>query len=254
MAGNYIDKLLKSFRFSRKVDFRDILWLSLGENCLPDNILHRHGLKSFSTPYSHGRSNIDYALALEKNNYDGLLDPTHLAHGISEKKQVVRSTLFNQCDDLYNEMHMRGFEMTHHDVIGSEKDRDTFFRKISRQLEIRGKKKIVFFYHHRVNKNTDMDAIFKKAVELSGLYSRKQNTCTVIVFSQKIVDSQEERRVFFKKMKKKVLFFEFHTYHLWAGRNDDLFWARIDDDLIRRMIDTSVAFIKNEIKIKEGFI
>lgn len=249
-----ISRLLEKVQLTKKVDFSEVLWLSLGENCLPDNILHRHGLKSFSTVYSHGRSNIDYALALEKNNYDGLLDPAHLAHGISEKKQVVRSTLFNQSDGIYNEMHMRGFEMTHHDVIDSEKDRDTFFRKISRQLEIRGKKKIVFFYHHRVNKNTDMDAIFKKAEELSGLYSRKQYTCTVIVFSQKIIDSQEERKVFFKKMKKKVLFFEFHTYHLWAGRNDDLFWARTDDDLIKRMIDTSVNFIKDDINFKEGFI
>lgn len=43
-----------------------MIWLSLGENCLSDNILSRHSLKSFSTPFSHARSNIDYALELEK--------------------------------------------------------------------------------------------------------------------------------------------------------------------------------------------
>jgi len=254
MPGKTIRWILEKAGLRKTVDFSEILWLSLGENCLPDNILHRHGLKSFSSPYSHGRSNIDYALALEKRNYDGLLDPEHLAHGISEKKTVVRSTLFNQCDDIYNEMHMKGFEMTHHDVIDSEKDRDTFVRKINRQREVRGTKKIVFLYHHRINKNTDLDAIFRKAEEFSHLYSRKQFTCTVIVFSQKLIDNQEERKLYFRKVRKDVVFFEFHTHQFWAGRNDELFWARIDDDLIKRMTDTSVAIMKNEFRIKEGFI
>ncbi|MFJ5369320.1 DUF1796 family putative cysteine peptidase, partial [Bosea sp. CER48] len=44
-------------------------WLSLGENCLPDNILERNGLKMFSTPFSHGRSNIEYAIQLHSEGY-----------------------------------------------------------------------------------------------------------------------------------------------------------------------------------------
>ena len=41
-------------------------WLSLGENCLPDNVLQRHGRKTLSTVFSSGRSNIDYAVSLEE--------------------------------------------------------------------------------------------------------------------------------------------------------------------------------------------
>ena len=50
------------------------LYLSLGENCLPDGILKRYGLKSFSTPYSSARSNIQYAIENELNNYTELLN------------------------------------------------------------------------------------------------------------------------------------------------------------------------------------
>lgn len=41
-------------------------YLSLGENCLADDILKRYKLKSFSTPYSPTRSNIEYAIQSEK--------------------------------------------------------------------------------------------------------------------------------------------------------------------------------------------
>ncbi|MCQ2587766.1 MAG: papain-like cysteine peptidase [Treponema sp.] len=39
----------------------------MGENCLPDNILSRNDLKSFSSPFSYCRSNIEYILAFEKD-------------------------------------------------------------------------------------------------------------------------------------------------------------------------------------------
>jgi len=247
-------RILKFFQPDQKIDFSEILWLSLGENCLPDNILHRHGLKSFSTPFSHGRSNLDYALALEKSNYEGLMLPENLKHGLSEKKKVVRSTLFNQCDNIYNDMHMKGFEMTHHDVIDSEKDRENFNRKIERQLEVRGNKKVVFLYHHRINKNSNLDLIFKKASEFSTLYSKGKYNCTVIVFAQQVITDNEERKVHYKNIRKNIHYFEFFTRQLWGGKDDDLFWARTDDDLIKKMIDTSVSLFSQGKKQKEGFI
>ncbi|NTV83021.1 MAG: hypothetical protein HGA23_01820, partial [Bacteroidales bacterium] len=189
-----------------------------------------------------------------KSNYEGLMLPENLKHGLSEKKKVVRSTLFNQCDNIYNDMHMKGFEMTHHDVIDSEKDRENFNRKIERQLEIRGNKKVVFLYHHRVNKNSNLDLIFKKASEFSEIYSKGKYSCSVIVFSQKTIPDKDERKVYYKKIKHNIHFFEFYTLQLWGGKDDDLFWARTDDDLIKKMINIAVVIIKAKNKVKEGFI
>jgi hypothetical protein len=254
MPVNLKKWLAENLSFSKKVNLSEVLWLSLGENCLPDDILDRHGLKGFSTPYSNGRSNLDYALALEKNNYEGLLSMQNLAFGISDQKKVVRSKLFNQCDPIYNAMHMKGFEMTHHNVIESEKARESFERKIQRQLEVRGKKNIVFLYHHRINNNSDLDSIFRKAQEFSKIYTRGKYTCTVIVFSQKTIPAEEARRIYFRKISRSVHFFEFHTPVLWGGIDKDIFFARIDDDLIKKMLDTAVEIIKSGRNNKDGFL
>ena len=52
--------------------------LSLGENCLPDDILRRNGLKSFSSPYASGRSNIEYVLSFENERFGDFLNPEYL--------------------------------------------------------------------------------------------------------------------------------------------------------------------------------
>lgn len=52
--------------------------VSFGENCLTDNILSRNDLKSFSTPYSSGRSNIEYILAHEKEYFNDFLNSAYL--------------------------------------------------------------------------------------------------------------------------------------------------------------------------------
>lgn len=232
----------------------EVYWLSLGENCLPDNILQRHGLKSFSTPYSHGRSNIDYAISLERKKYRGFLHKKNLTYEYLGKLKVVRSKIINKCDNIYDGWHMKGFEMTHHDVIQSDKERSSFKRKIKRLRHIRGKSNVVFFYHHRVNNNTNLDLIFQKTNEFLNFYLTKNNQCYVIVFSQKIVDDHSERKVFFKRINSNILFYEFHSEHQWSGTNNDIFWARNDDDLIKKMIDTSISIIKSKSIVNEGFI
>lgn len=51
-----------------------MLYLSLGENCLCQDIINRNGLNTFNTIYSYARSNIDYASYLESINYYKFLD------------------------------------------------------------------------------------------------------------------------------------------------------------------------------------
>lgn len=125
-------QILRVLQAFVEVHTAKVFWLSLGENCLTDNILQRHGVKSFSTPFSHSRSNIDDALMLERNNFEGLLEKMNLRYDYVGKTKVVRSTLYNTCETIYNELHMKGFEFSHHDIIASENKRKSLQRKIQR--------------------------------------------------------------------------------------------------------------------------
>ena len=52
--------------------------VSFGENCLTDDILKRHNLKSYSTPYSSSRSNIEYILQIEEDCFSDFLNPEYI--------------------------------------------------------------------------------------------------------------------------------------------------------------------------------
>lgn len=226
-----------------KTRFSKHLWVSLGENCLTDNILQRHNLKSFTTPYSHGRSNIDYAIQLEQLTYQGLLDSANLKYESLEGKDVVRSTLINRCDDIYHELQMNGFEFTHHDILKSSKAKNSLVRKVEKLLKYKGLKNYIFFYHYRLGENISKDKIFEKAQQFSKFYELNNKKCFVIIFTQKIVDDKNDRGVAYSKISDVVHFFELSTIHNWEGDSQDIFWARLDDDLIHKMIATTKKII-----------
>jgi hypothetical protein len=249
-----IQKVLYVFRTLKKLHSEKVFWLSLGENCLTDNILQRYGIKSFSTPYSHGRSNIDYAILLEKSNYEGLLDSINLKYENVGNKKVVRSKIIDCCDNIFNELHMKGFEMTYQDVIQSKINRMSFNRKIKRLVNYRGKKKFVFFYHHRINENSNLDLIFKKSFEFSKFYATKEYPCEIIIFCQKIITNKSERKTTYKKVKTNIHFFEMYTQQIWSGNDENIFWAKIDDDLVKKMIDTTLRIINTGFEVKESII
>lgn len=213
------------------------MWLSLGENCLTDNILSRHGLKSFSTPYSHGRSNIDYALFLEANAYNTFLDKTNLIYDTLGGKKVVRSKIPDQCDPIFDLSHMKGFEFTHHDIISSVDARQSMERKVSRLIDIRHKNNITFLYHYRLNKSMDLNSVYKKATKFLSYYSSDAYKCNFIVFFQQIISDIGERKITYQKVNDNIHSFTIHSEHIWGGHDENIFWARNDDDLISDMLN-----------------
>lgn len=221
-------------------DLPDTLYLSLGENCLADNVLSRHGLKSFSTIYSHGRSNIDYAIHLENENHNNLLKDEYLYYDYVEDQRVVRNRYYSVSSDIFSELHRKGFEFTHHDVLSDVGARNNMHRKIHRLNYYRGKSNIKFFYHYRVNEDSTLDGIFKKAEDFSSYYEIKGKTCEVIIFTQRIVHRIQERSVEEIRHSNKVRAYIFKTLDVWEGRNQNLFWAIDDDDLIKTMIQRVV--------------
>ena len=210
------------------------LHLSLGEHCLSDSILERHGLKTFNTPYSGTRSNIDYAITLEREGYSRLLDRDALEHGWDGPTKVVRNIKM-QCEPLYSELHSQGFEFTHHNVIDNEADRESFRRKIARLDLLRERGHLCFLYHYRVNTNSDLSSIVAKATTFSNFYSRGERGCRVVVFTQTIVDHPDEREVVEVAASDTVSAYVLKTLDVWSGNDQDVFWACKDDDLLERM-------------------
>lgn len=252
--GPIFKHILKFVNRIIKPGVSKIYWLSLGENCLSDDILKRYHLKSFSTPFSNVQTNLDYDLLLESIRYQGFLDKENLVYEQQPVKRFVRSKIINKCDNIYVHYHMKGFGTSHFDLINSEEDRLIFDRKIKRMLRLRGKGNIVFFYHYRFHKKQNLELIFEKAFEYTKYYSNSSKQCQVIVFSQKIICDISHRGLHYQRIRNNIHFFNFHTKRMWSGSDPQIFWARPDEDLIKKMIDATIRIVKLKEVIPDGII
>ena len=238
MGYNQITMISRIFKKTKRIlpFFDTRIHLSFGENCLTDNILSRNGIKSFSTPFSHGRSNIDYILDLEKNRYKGLLDKKNLEYQKLEdnKNETVRSIRYNKCSNIYHDLHSLGFEFTHHDVINNIKHKNSLDRKIERLLQIRKKEDICIYYHYRYSINNNLTALASKLKELTRIYQGRLNRVKVYIIKQELVKNEIHRKVDIDWVDKNICVLKFFTSEAWEGHEgqEDLFWAKPDDDLI----------------------
>lgn len=205
-------------------------WVSLGENCLSDDVLKRHGLKTFSTPFSPSRSNIDHAIAADASEFRGFLDRENLVYGMATEGRVVRSTLY-ECDPaLFHKTASHGFETTHHDLIGSDRHRDSFARKIDRWNELRRSRiPVVFFYHHRIIANSNLPALVSKVERFLSTFSRDGAECRAIVAHQRIVEPNA-RGVVVSVVDERITTARFQTVRPWGGDVSSVL-GRDDDDL-----------------------
>ena len=215
------------------------VWLSLGENCLPDDILQRFYLKSYSSPFSSGRSNIDYILQMHLDNYQGLLVESNTEYGYVSGEKVLRSTIYNKCSTHFHNMHINGFEFTHHDWIKEPELKRTLLRRIQRMTSEIGRRNVIFLYHHRFSENSNMEETRKKSQKLAVLFSSEGFSCTVILFYQKIISTKKERALVQIKSYPSILEYELRTRYLWEGDNQRVFWAKNDNDLLKLMLDNA---------------
>ncbi|MBB4035822.1 hypothetical protein GGR21_001717 [Dysgonomonas hofstadii] len=225
-------QLKKKYRyiFSKK------LYLSFGENCLTDNILDRYNIKSFTTVYSHGRSNIEYIIQIEKDNYKDFLNTEFIKYEeLNDKQQVPRLKKYDKITNSYYSLHTNGFEFTHHDVIGNEYLRIKFKERIDRLKRCKGSKEIIIFYHHRYNESTNMNKLLEDLSELGQLYSKGKNKAQVVLFCQKKIGRTTERKLEYK-IEQNIHIFMFNTLNIWAGDDPEILWAKCDNDLIEEMI------------------
>lgn len=223
----------------------DNVYLSFGENCLTDDMLERFRIKSFTSPYSWGRMNVEYILQIEKGNYRDFLNPKYLYYGKTGEKRVVRLKKYNRLNNEYDESVMKGFEFTHHDLIKNRVLIKKFERRIERMKHLTDKN-LYIFYHHRYCETTRIDQLVNNLHELKEIYEKKTKHTELIVFSQIIVDNPIKRKVTHMNIDGMHVYV-FYTTKIWAGHecDENIFWGRCDDDLFKIMIDD----VKNGFKM-----
>lgn len=240
--NNYIKKIKKNIYKHVGLSKKNICF-SIGENCLPDNILNRYNLKSFSSPYSSGRSNIEYILYYEHEEFNSFTDCDLLKKEFfNNTTEVIRNQRI-QLNNTYHESCMNGFEFTHHNVLDNEKARAAINRRCSRLLGLHNKN-IVMLYHHRMCETTDEMLLIKHLKELSDIYKQRNNNVNIFCFTQAIVNDSSQRKVE-KSIKDEIHLYRFYTLNEWAGDNQNIFWGLCDDDLIKKMMD-DIATVLNK--------
>lgn len=237
---NVITKIMKTLKINKKQikrisrSLNRKKYLSFGENCLADDILSRYDLKSFSSPFASGRSNVEYILQIQKDMYKDFLNPEFLEYGNDWGREVVRLKKYNELSNVYDDSCMKGFEFTHHDVIADEEKRASIERRVRRMQSLKNCT-LYIFYYHRLCKDTDIDLLIQHLNDLKTIYEKQCKKVYLIAFTQKLVSSEQERKVE-KKYIDGIYMYYFSTLNVWAGNNQDIFWARCDDDLISQMI------------------
>ncbi|QIO06365.1 DUF1796 family putative cysteine peptidase [Acinetobacter shaoyimingii] len=222
------------------------LWLSLGENCLSDSILQRSNLKSYSSLYGSARSNIDYNIEIQNKNFKDLLNKDQTVYGYVNWKEVLRSRLYNRSDNIFHDLHCNGFEFTHHDWVKNEKFVQTFERRILRTQKSIGHKNFIFLYHHRYTEKSNIDLLRQKLNTFREIFEKNNKHCHIILFYQHKISNIDERNLVLKNVDHKIIEFVFHTQYIWEGDDQDIFWARNDNDLIEDMIQKSKDIIFNQ--------
>jgi len=182
---NSIPKRIKKWRNLHKKD----VYISIGENCLSDNILSRNKLKSFSSPFASGRSNIEYILSFENERYNDFLNPDYLHYEFDDSnKKVVRNKKFVAIKNRYNDSCMKGLELTHHDIIADVDARKKLQRRVNRILGLK-RKNIIMLYHQRICEETNLDLLIRQLHELSQIYELRKNKVSIYLFYQVIVSN-----------------------------------------------------------------
>ena len=210
-------------------------FISLGENCLPDDVLSYLGLKNESYPFGGGRFNIEYIIQLIETDFEDLLKTEYLVWGKTVAKDVVRNTKYTYANNIYSDTVTLGFEFTHHNVF-EEVPRRSFIRKIERfRNTLKSGRNIVFFYNYRYASNNDVQKLIGLISRFLDLVKEKyghEYKCLVIYQSL-----NDRVRQINSTRNGNVYVTEFITRFEWEG---DEYWnGSPDRDLFKKLFNSS---------------
>lgn len=212
------------------------IWLAVGENCMPIDVLRRHNKDAPSTPFSTGRLDIEHVEYFEKTNYKDLINPSYLieANAFTDKCYL---NVKKKSSGIFRPGKHNYVEFTHHNPM-DEEDKNKLIRRIQRMKKVRElKRNKVIFYHHRSKwgfKYTKQ-RIKDKAIKILNLYN---GNTQFMAYSQTVVQHESERGVnMISTSKNRVIFCEFKTLNFWGGNDTEIFFGKNDDDLFKLMFD-----------------
>ena len=232
MFLSYLFHGLANFFHKRR---KNKIYLSFGENCLTDNILNRYGLKSFTTPFSHCRSNVEYVLDLERNNYKNFISGEFLKYGDLKEKPVARLNTNLILENNYHHLHLDGIEFTNHDVIKNKRYWAKIVQRANNLKLFLGKSQYILLYHHRVCEGTDFELLLAHLSDLKKYYSTKEYVCQIVLFKQILIPGETKKWLSYE-ITNDIHIFDFHTHYSWTGHDQRKYWAFIDDSLISKML------------------
>lgn len=213
------------------------IFLSIGENHLPQAILDRHNLNSIKTPFSNVRSNIDYVTQIFDEDFADLLNKKHLRYSERYGKRILINTKYNCNNSLYHPSVSNYFEFTDSNLIENKDDLEEYNKRISNfNCIIKSDRDLVFLYFHRYKDNSNC-AVEEKLDQFYNKIKFKRNSKAktfLFIIEQKIVSDLSERDLEYQE-NGNIAKFTFCVLNYWEGNNPALLWAYRDDDLILKM-------------------
>lgn len=168
------------------------LWLSLGQNCLSQEIINTLNLDTEYTIFSWSKSTVDQILSMEKNDYEEALkissyifDEAKYADG---HRMPFNPNIVNQNNDVYTSDNFY-FETTHLNIIESQEDYEKLIRRHERLRDYLNNKEIqiIFLYHYSTRKPGGPEHVRSNLKRLLDTY---YHNAKVVMFSSYMDDSR----------------------------------------------------------------
>ena len=84
-----------------------------------------------------------------------------------------------------------------------------------------------------------MSKLREKIKTFQDFYNGNGHHCWICIFYQNLIKNKRERRVEIRRHNLNLVECIFHTEFIWGGNDDDIFWARNDndDELVQQMLN-----------------
>jgi hypothetical protein len=218
---------------------REIQYVSLGENCLIDEILKDFKLRKETFPFGSGRFNIEYITEICQDKFEHLFDEQYLRYAEVEGIRVVKNSYYHFQQDIYDNTVCDQVEFTHHDIFQS-KIRESLTRKVARfQYAVQHPENFVFLYYYRYSSKRDVSAIITLLESWKEwAKTQSQSVPKIILIHQDIVAHTSQRGLAIKAhhwgLEAKM-----NTLEIWTG--NDLWAAPHDRDLFTTLLESKVT-------------
>jgi hypothetical protein len=129
---------------------KNIVWVSLGENCLPQTIINDLGLNSIVSPYSWAIGTIDHILNMQEKDFS-LDDYRQFVDTVYNETYSIHKTSKNSNDYWFR--NSQEFLIFRHHDFSKQKDYEAIARRFARYKALNDEN-IVFLYYYRATENS----------------------------------------------------------------------------------------------------